>query len=170
MSWGVSATGVICEVTPNTGRITVLDVVVVHDAGRVINPMIVDGQVQGGFTQGLGTVLLEEMVYESEGQPQTTTLLDYHVPTIGDAPVVRRFDLNTPSDTLGGFRGVGELGMNVASATIANAVHDALRPFGIDITSTAMNASRIRGLLRDAGVQVDVLAGAGATLTSVADQ
>jgi carbon-monoxide dehydrogenase large subunit len=161
MTYGAAATGVVVEVDIHTGKVTVLDAVVVADTGRVINPTIVEGQIQGGFAQGVGTTLLEEMVYSPDGIPLTATLLDYQVPNFGDVPRVRvYYEPTEPEGLLGGFRGVGELGIIVAPATIANAVSDALRPFGVEVRQTNLGPQHIRHLLREAGAPFDPVAAA----------
>jgi carbon-monoxide dehydrogenase large subunit len=133
--------------------------VIVHDCGRMINPTLVEGQIQGAFAQAVGSVLLEELVYSDDGQLLTSSLFDYLVPQFGSVPRVRIVHRETPSETLGGFRGAGEGGIIVMPAAIANAVADAVQPLGARITQTNLSAPRLRKALRDAGVQVDPLAG-----------
>lgn len=161
MTYGAAAAAVVAEVDIYTGKVSLLDAVVVADTGRVINPLVVEGQIQGGFAQGVGTTLLEEMIYGPDGIPLTTTLLDYQVPAFGDVPRVRVFYEPTESPgLLGGFRGVGELGIIVAPATIGNAVHDALRPFGVKITQSNLGTRRLRQMLREACAPFDPVAAA----------
>jgi aerobic carbon-monoxide dehydrogenase large subunit len=118
------------EVDPDTGAVRVLRHVVVEDCGRIINPLIVDGQSVGGVAQGIGAALLEEVVYADNAQPLTATLMDYLVPTATDVPSVTVRHLERPSPTtLGGFKGVGEGGTIGAPAAVANAVADALARF-----------------------------------------
>jgi carbon-monoxide dehydrogenase large subunit len=155
MTYSGCAAAAVVEVEIATGATTVLDVVVVYDPGTVINPMIVEGQVQGGFAQGVGVTLLEEMVYDSHGQPLSSTLLDYQVPCFGDVPRVRFVAAGTAPELEVPFRGIGELGIILAPAVIAGAVHDALRPFGVTIRQTNLGAQRIRALLREVGVPFD---------------
>jgi carbon-monoxide dehydrogenase large subunit len=160
MTYGGCATAAIVDVDVYTGRTTILDVVVVHDSGQVINPMIVEGQIQGGFSQGVGVTLLEEMAYGEDGQPLSATLLDYQVPCFGDVPRVRVVHETTLPDLVGPFRSVGELGIILAPAVIASAIHDALRPFGVTVRQTNLGAHRVRAMLRDAGVAFDPVAAA----------
>jgi carbon-monoxide dehydrogenase large subunit len=157
-TWATAAGAVVAEVDVNTGQVEIQDAVIVHDCGRVINPMILEGQIQGAFAQAVGAVLLEELVYSEDGQLLTSTLLDYAIPAFGNVPRLRIVHQETPSELLGGFRGAGEAGIIVMPAAIANAVHDALRPLGVRITQTNLSASRLRTLLRAAGVRVDPLA------------
>ena len=97
----------------------------------MINPAIVDGQVAGRVVQGIGSVLWERIVYDESGQPVTTTLLDYLLPTAGEVPEIEIVHLESPPQGPIDFRGVGENGAVGALAAVANAVEDALRPFGV---------------------------------------
>jgi carbon-monoxide dehydrogenase large subunit len=151
-------TAVAVEVDPETGDVHVLDAVLVSDCGVVINPTVVEGQHQGGFTQGLGTVLFEEVRYDDEGQPLTSTLIDYAIPEAPDVPRLRVVHRQTPSPVAGGFRGVGEAAIIAAPAVIAGAVADALAPVGVEITSTRLHARVLRAGLRAAGYVPDVAA------------
>lgn len=124
------------EVDADTGRVTVRRYVVVEDCGPVINPMIVEGQIHGAVAQGIGEALGEQLVYDEAGQLLTGSLMDYALPTAGDLPSFTLGHLETPSPlTPGGHKGMGEGGTIGAPAAIANAVADAVRPLGIDVTS-----------------------------------
>ena len=158
-TYATAAAAVIVEVDVNTGHVAVEDAVIVHDCGRVINPMIVDGQIQGAFAQAVGAVLLEEILYGESGQPLTTSLLDYKIPTFDSVPRVRTVHRETLNALAGGFRGAGEAGIIVGPSALANAIHDALRPFGVTIRQTNLGAARLRQLLREAGHEIDPLAG-----------
>jgi carbon-monoxide dehydrogenase large subunit len=97
--------------------------VVVSDCGTLVNPTIVEGQIHGGVAQGLGAALLEEIVHRADGEPLTTTLLDYLVPTADVMPSIEIEHLETPAPhTPGGMKGMGEGGTNGAFAAVANAV------------------------------------------------
>lgn len=99
----------------------------VEDCGRMINPMIVEGQIRGGVAQAIGMTLLEELVHDGEGQLVTTTLMDYLLPTSIDVPDIKIAHLETPSDLVpGGVKGMGESAMISAPAAILGAVNDAL--------------------------------------------
>jgi carbon-monoxide dehydrogenase large subunit len=148
-------TAIAVEVDPATGRVSVLDAVLVSDCGVVINPTIVEGQHQGAFVQGLGAVLLEEVRYGDDGAPLTTTLGDYTAPTAVEAPVLRVVHRETPSPTEGGFRGMGEAAIVAAPAALTGAVADALGPLGVRITATRLHPAHLRRLLRDAGHRPD---------------
>jgi carbon-monoxide dehydrogenase large subunit len=155
---GAHMTAVAVEVDPATGRVTVLDAVLVSDCGVAINPMVVEGQHQGAFVQGLGAVLLEEIRYAADGTPLAATLGVYTAPTAVEAPVLRVVHRETPSPTEGGFRGVGEAAIISAPAALAGAVADALAPLGVRITSTRLHAAHLRRLLREAGHRPDAAA------------
>ncbi len=156
------ATAAAVEVDGATGKVTVLDAAMVTDCGVVINPLVVRGQLQGGFAQGLGNVLLEEFRYSDDGQPLTTTLMDYTIPIAGDVPPLRVAFRPTPSDTVGGHRGVGEAGIIAAPAVLVAAVEDALSPLGIRLGTTRLHAAVLRRRLADAGYRPDVVGFANA--------
>jgi carbon-monoxide dehydrogenase large subunit len=136
------------EVDATTSRVTILDYVVVHDCGVAINPMIVDGQIQGAVYQGIAGTLFEHIQYDAEGQLLTGSLLDYHLPIAREIPAVRLAHLESPDLTVpGGFKGMAEGGTIGAPAAIANAIDDALKPFGARITATPITPMVIRALL-----------------------
>lgn len=138
----------VIEVDVDTGLVKFLDYVVVHDCGTVINPMIVDGQIRGGVAQGIAGVLHEYLVYDEAGQLLTGTLMDYHVPKAIDVPNVRIEHLESPDPAVPtGAKGVGEGGTIGAPAAIANAVADALTPFGVSITHTLLTPPEILRLI-----------------------
>jgi len=120
------------EVDRETGEISILRYVAVDDCGRVINPMLVEGQVHGGIAQGIGQALYEEVVYDEGGQCLSGTLMDYAVPKAGQLP---RYDCSrteTPTNVNPlGVKGVGEAGTIGATPTVVNAVLDALAPYGV---------------------------------------
>src|SRR6059036_149709 len=140
------------EVDVGTGGVRLLRYVVAHDCGRVINPTIVEGQVHGGVAQGVGGALFEEMVYDETGQLLTGSLMDYAVPRADDLPLIETVHLEYPSlrNPLG-VKGLGEGGAISPPAAIANAVEDALAPFGVRVTETPLTAARIIALLERAG-------------------
>lgn len=121
------------EVDRETGMIEILDYLVMEDIGRKVNPMIVEGQMAGGLAQGIGGALLEEFVYDEDGQPQATSFMDYLMPTAMDVPPGRFIsteDFPSPNNPLG-VKGAGEGGITAAGAALANAVSDAL---GVEVT------------------------------------
>jgi len=132
------------EVDPDTGRVTIPRYVVVEDCGPVVNPTIVEGQIHGAVVQGIGEALLERIVHDAAGQPVTGTLMDYALPTAGDAPSFEIGHLETPSPVMpGGIKGMGEGGTIGAPAAIANAVADAVAPLGVAITALPIVAERL---------------------------
>jgi carbon-monoxide dehydrogenase large subunit len=147
---------VVVEVDPETGRTDVLAYVIGHDCGTVINPMLVDGQVLGGFAAGIGNAMYEEQFYDEAAQPQTTSYLDFALPTSMEVPPVELVHVHSPSPLNPlGAKGAGEGGTIPAPAAIANAVEDALRPFGARITDLPVTppkiAAAIAGTARRAG-------------------
>jgi len=138
------------EVDPETGGVRVDRFVVVEDAGRLINPMIVDGQLHGGVTQGIAGALYEEIRYDGEGNILTTSLMDFLPPTLAEVPTIEVHHLETISDaTITGAKGLGEGGTIGAPAAIINAVSDALRPLGVEVTEVPATPSRLRRLVRE---------------------
>jgi aerobic carbon-monoxide dehydrogenase large subunit len=124
------------EVDAGTGQVKIVDYVVVHDCGRVINPLLVEGQVIGGVAQGLGGTMFEELVYDADGVPQSLTFNDYLLPTLSDMPWIRTDHLESPSPMNPyGFKGAGEGGASGAPGAIVNAISDALAPFGVSLRS-----------------------------------
>jgi carbon-monoxide dehydrogenase large subunit len=159
-TYASAAAATVVEVDPNTGQISILEFTLAHDVGVVINPLTLDGQIQGAFAQAIGAILLEELNYSADGQPLNASMLDYSIPAFGDVPRPRLLHRETPSFTPGGFRGAGQGPNILCPSAIANAVHDALHPLGVKITRTNLGPNRVRDLLREAGVAIDPLAGA----------
>jgi carbon-monoxide dehydrogenase large subunit len=121
-------------VDPEIGDVEILDYVVVEDGGKLVNPMIVDGQILGGLAQGVGTALYEEMPFNSAGQPLASTFADYLLPGPTEVPAARIIHMETLSPhTEFGMKGIGEGGAIAPPAAIANAVNDALRPLGAEL-------------------------------------
>jgi carbon-monoxide dehydrogenase large subunit len=127
---------VVLAVDLELGQIEILDYVVVEDGGVLINPMVVDGQVYGGAAQGIGTALYEEMRFTAEGQPMASTLADYLLPGAPEVPEIRIEHIETPAPyTEFGQKGIGESGAIGSAAAVANAVNDALRALGVQIST-----------------------------------
>ena len=136
----------VVEVDPATGRVTVKRYALVEDCGRVINPLIVEGQIHGAVAQGIGEALLESVVYDDDGQLLTATLMDYALPRADDLPFFEIAHLETPSPiTPGGVKGMGEGGTIGAPAAIANAVADAVRRLGVQITTLPIRPESLVG-------------------------
>jgi len=139
------------EVDIETGRTTVTRYLVAEDAGRIINPMIADGQVHGGVAQGIGNALFEEIVYDENGAPLTATLSDYLTPTAHEIPQIELHHLETPStESLTKAKGLGEGGGIGAPAAVINAINDALSDFGVEIDEMPATPQCIRAALRKA--------------------
>jgi carbon-monoxide dehydrogenase large subunit len=148
----------VVEVDPDTGVVDLKKLAIVHDCGRVINPVIVEGQVEGGLLQGVGATLYEDIVYDEAGQPRATTFMDYLLPTATEVPEIVQAHMETPSDRNPlGVKGVGEAGTIAPPAAIANAVVDALRPLEVELNElplsppavlAALEAARAKGPLK----------------------
>jgi carbon-monoxide dehydrogenase large subunit len=143
----------VCTVAidPVTGQVTVLRYVVSEDCGVMIHPAIVEGQIAGGVVQGLGGVLLEDFVYDEQGNPLTTTFLDYLLPTAGDVPMIEYAHIETPGSTPGDYKGVGEGGAIGAPPAVANAVNDALAQVGAFLAEGPFTPSRVVAALEAVG-------------------
>jgi len=134
----------VVDVDPETGAVDIVAYVIGHDCGTVVNPLLVDGQVLGGFAHGIGNALLEQSFYDSSGQPQSTSYLDYSLPSAVEVPPVELVHVHSPSPLNPlGAKGAGEGGTIPAPAAIANAVEDALRPFGARITELPLSPAKI---------------------------
>ena len=144
------------EVDIETGGVRILRYLAMQDAGRLINPMIVDGQVHGGVAHGIGNAIFEWMGYDEAGQPITTTFADYLLPTAADVPKLQTLYKESPSphNPLGA-KGVGEVGVIPAAAAIISAVEDALSPFGVRIAQMPITPSRLAELIARARVQLE---------------
>ncbi|HET9854269.1 MAG TPA: xanthine dehydrogenase family protein molybdopterin-binding subunit [Methylomirabilota bacterium] len=150
-----SATHVaVVDVDTGTGAVTLVRYLVAHDCGTLINPVIVEGQIHGGVAQGVGGGLLEEMVYDEQAQLLTGTFMDYLVPTAMELPPIETVHLEYPSPRNPlGLKGIGEGGAISPPAAIANAVEDALAPFGVRVTRTPLGPSVVLGLLEQAAAR-----------------
>ena len=132
------------EVDPDTGFVSLLKHWVVEDCGRVLNPLLADEQLRGGVVQGLGAALFEECRYDEQGQHLSSTLADYLVPMASEMPDIVIAHVHTPvTGTLLGAKGIGEAGTIGAGAAVANAVHDALSPWGVHIASQPYTPEKI---------------------------
>jgi len=139
-----------CEVDVTTGAVTLLRYIVSEDCGPMINPNVVEGQIAGGTVQGIGGVLFEHLATDEAGNPQSTTFMDYLLPTATDVPRIEYGHIETPSPGPGGYKGVGEGGAIGAPPAVVNAVADALAPFGVTVTRLPLSPARIVALLEAA--------------------
>jgi aerobic carbon-monoxide dehydrogenase large subunit len=144
VTWSYAVHVAIVEVDRETGRVSIDDYAVAHDCGVVVNPMLVEGQVMGGTAQGLGGILCEAIVYDANGQLLTGSLMDYALPTASDIPATRIVHQHSPSPLNPlGVKGVGEGGAVAPPAAIANAVCDALVPFGVEVNATPIKPEQL---------------------------
>ncbi|MGH9100073.1 MAG: xanthine dehydrogenase family protein molybdopterin-binding subunit, partial [Acidimicrobiales bacterium] len=146
----------VVEVDVETGRVRLDRLVAVDDCGTVINPMIVAGQVHGGLAQGAAQALFEEVRFDDTGNPSTTTLADYGMPSAAELPSFELGETVTPSPRNPlGMKGIGESGSVGATAAIQNAVVDALSPYGVRHVDMPLSAERVWQALRQARAGVE---------------
>ena len=151
-TWSNATHVCVVEIDRGTWRPTILRYIVSEDCGRMINPMVVEGQIFGGVVQGIGGVLYENFVYDDEGSPLTTTFMDYLLPTAAEVPDIEVGHLETVSTSNpGGYKGLGEGGAIGSHACVTNAISDALAPLGIVVTKTPLGPSDIFALVHAAG-------------------
>jgi carbon-monoxide dehydrogenase large subunit len=132
------------RVDVETGAVSIWRYVVVHDCGRVVNPLLADGQIRGGVAQGIGGALYEELVYGEGGELLTASLLDYPVPRAAEIPAIDLDHLESPSPRNPlGVKGLGEGGAIPGPAVLANAIEDALQPFGVVIDQAPITSMRL---------------------------
>jgi carbon-monoxide dehydrogenase large subunit len=139
---------VVLEVDLETGAVTILRWIVAHDCGRVLQPTLVDGQIHGAVVQGIPDALNEQLAYDESGQRLTATLMDYTLATAADAPrtfEIRHLESPTPLNPLGA-KGAGEGGIMPVHPLIAQAIEDALAPFGARVTGIPLTRPGIRTL------------------------
>ncbi|MFV0492567.1 MAG: xanthine dehydrogenase family protein molybdopterin-binding subunit [Pseudorhodobacter sp.] len=145
----------IVEVDPGTGRTRIEDYYIFEDCGRRVNPLIVEGQAYGGATQGIGTALFEEVLYDTNGQPLTSTLADYILPGPAELPHFRLGHTETLSPyTRHGIKGVGEGAAIAPGGAIINAVNDALHPFAVELNSIPATPDKVLHALLGAGMEL----------------
>jgi aerobic carbon-monoxide dehydrogenase large subunit len=131
--------------------VKLLRFVAVEDAGILINPMLADGQIVGGIAQGIGNALLEEVIYDGDGNILTASLADYLPPTAREVPLIEIVHLETVTGaSITGAKGLGEGGAIGAPAAVINAICDALTPFGIELFEMPATPERIRAAIRAA--------------------
>ena len=141
----------VVEVDPDTGHVELERFVVVADAGLEVNPMIVEGQIHGGVTQGIANALYEELVTDDDGNLVTASLMDFLPPTACEVPDIEVTHVQTVTDaSITGAKGVGEGGAIGAPAAVLNAISDALSPLGIEVNEMPATPSRLRELIRQA--------------------
>ena len=135
---------VLVAVDPDIGDVEILDYVIVEDGGKLVNPMVVDGQIYGGLAQGIGTALYEEMPFDQNGQPLASTFADYLLPGPTEVPEPRVEHMETLAPyTEFGVKGIGEGGAIAPPAAIANAVNDALKGLGAEVCCSPISPRRV---------------------------
>jgi carbon-monoxide dehydrogenase large subunit len=144
VTWAYAVHAATVEVDVQTGKLSIERYVIAHDCGVLVNPMLAEGQILGGAVQGLGGALLEEMNYDAEGQLLCGTFMDYLIPSASDVPPIELVhqQIPTPLNPLG-VKGLGEGGAISPPVTIANAVCDALSPFGVEFNQTPLKMEAI---------------------------
>ncbi|MGD9763188.1 MAG: xanthine dehydrogenase family protein molybdopterin-binding subunit [Candidatus Binatia bacterium] len=152
-TWPNGAYVAVVDVDPDTGKVTVKRMVCIHDTGNMINPLMVDANMHGGIAQGLGGVLYEHLVYDTEGQLLTGTFMDYTCPTAADLPGFEIGHVVTPSpfNPLGA-KGAGESGVGGPLDAVVSAVEDALKPLGVKehLLETPLTPARVWRLIQTA--------------------
>jgi aerobic carbon-monoxide dehydrogenase large subunit len=148
VTWAFGVQGAVAEVDTEDGRVRLLAYAAMHDCGRPINPVIVEGQLHGGLAQGIGTALGEALLYDQAGQLLTGTLMDYPLPRADELPAFAVAHMDFPSivNPLG-IKGVGESGVIAPAAAIANAVEDALADRGVLVDRVPLTPARVFDLL-----------------------
>jgi len=152
VTWAFGVQGVVVQVDLDACAISLLRLAAMHDCGRPVNPVIVEGQLHGGIAQGLGSALGEALIYDETGQLLTGTLMDYPLPRADEMPPLDVVHMDFPSviNPLG-IKGVGESGVISPAAAVANAVEDALADYGVEIDRPPVTAARVFELLRASG-------------------
>jgi carbon-monoxide dehydrogenase large subunit len=151
VTWSYAAHVAIVDVDPEIGRVKIEKYAIAHDCGVVVNPLLVEAQIAGGTAQGLGGILLEDIAYDQEGQLVAGSLADYLVPTACDVPEMLMVHQHSPSPLNPlGVKGVGEGGAVAPPAAIANAIADALAPFGTEFNATPIKPEQIVESVRSA--------------------
>lgn len=139
------------EVDPETGLVSVRRYLALHDSGRLVNPMLVEGQVHGSIAHGIGTTLLEHMRYDAAGQPLTTSFSHYLMPTANEIPPIEVLLQETPSPLNPlGVKGAGEGSIVPVAAAIVSAIEDALGATGVRVCEVPLSPMRLVELLQQA--------------------
>ena len=148
--WANATHACTCEVDTVTGQVTLTRYIVSEDVGPMINPNVVEGQVAGGTVQGIGGALLENLAYDADGNPLSSTFVDYLLPTATEVPTIEFGHVEIPGPGVGGYKGAGEGGAIGATPAVINAVNDALAPLGVTVTTLPASPSHIVELIQAA--------------------
>jgi carbon-monoxide dehydrogenase large subunit len=147
-AWPYGANVAVVEVDVETGEVSFLDYIYVHDCGTIVNPTIVEGQIQGAVAQGIGAALFESLPYDDEGQPLFGSFMEYVLPTAAEVPRLVMEHQHTPSPNIpGGMKGVGEAGTIGSPAAVVAGIEDALAPYGVRINETPVTPSAILSMI-----------------------
>jgi carbon-monoxide dehydrogenase large subunit len=150
-TWPFGAHACVVDVDAETGKVDIVRYVAVDDCGPAINPLLIDGQVHGGITHGVGQALFEQIHYDESGQLVTGSFVDYALPTAAELPSYETDRTETPSPVNSlGVKGVGEAGTIAGSATVTNAVIDALRPLGVTYIDMPLTPMRVWAAINEA--------------------
>ena len=150
-AWANATHAAVVKVDLETGSVDILDYVVAHDCGPMINPVIVDGQIVGGVIHGIGGAMYEDLQYSDQGQPLASSFMDYLLPTAAESPAIAMEHFETPSPVLPlGVKGVGEGGTCGPLGAIGNAISDALAELGAEVVSSPFSPAAVRALVRAA--------------------
>ncbi|CAN5866797.1 xanthine dehydrogenase family protein molybdopterin-binding subunit [soil metagenome] len=153
--WANATHACTCEVDIDTGHVTLTRYIVSEDVGPMINPNVVEGQVAGGTVQGIGGALLESLAYDAEGNPLSSTFVDYLLPTATEVPSIEFGHVEIPGPGIGGYKGAGEGGAIGSTPAVINAVNDALAPLGVTVTQLPASPSTIIDLIEQAQQKKD---------------
>lgn len=147
--WANATHACTCEVDIETGHVTLTRYIVSEDVGPMINPNVVEGQIAGGTVQGIGGALLENMVYDDDGNPLASTFVDYLLPTATEVPPIEYGHIEIPGPGVGGYKGCGEGGAIGSTAAVINAINDALAPLGVTLTQLPASPAAIVALIEE---------------------
>jgi aerobic carbon-monoxide dehydrogenase large subunit len=150
-SYSNAAYVAVCEVDSNTGKVHVLNFAVAHDCGKVINPLLVEGQACGAISFGIGGALFENIVFDAGGQQTTRSFMDYVMPRCEDMPPVTLVHHDSPNpDTYMGLKGAGEAGVGGSAAAVVNAINNALAPLGVVMNQMPLSPAAIWSAIQSA--------------------
>jgi carbon-monoxide dehydrogenase large subunit len=146
--WANATHACTCEVDIATGHVSLTRYIVSEDVGAMINPNVVEGQIAGGTVQGIGGALLENLAYDDDGNPLSSTFVDYLLPTATEVPSIEYGHVEIPGPGIGGYKGVGEGGAIGSTPAVINAINDALAPLGVALTHLPASPATIVELLQ----------------------
>lgn len=151
--WANATHACTCEVDVDTGHVTLTRYIVSEDVGPMINPNVVEGQIAGGTVQGIGGALLEQLSYDTDGNPLSSTFVDYLLPTATEVPTIEYGHVEIPGPGVGGYKGCGEGGAIGSTPAVINAINDALAPLGVTVTQLPATPAHIVDLIERARME-----------------